>query len=112
MIGAGSGAGMGWANVPAGARASLYDNPEYLKVASTFAKPTLAAINAAVPDGSNRPTHPPVPGIQFVGVAQFTDFGQTVSQQISNAIAGSTTVQAALDASQKIAQNGVKEYKK
>lgn len=112
VIGAGSGTGMGWANVPAGARASLYDNPEYLKVASTFAKPTLAAINAAVPDGSNRPTHPPVPGIQFVGVAQFTDFGQTVSQQISNAIAGSTTVQAALDASQKIAQNGVKEYKK
>ncbi len=112
VIGSGTGKGMGWANVPAGGRASLYTNPEYLKVASSFAKPTLDAINSSDPNNEGRPTPPPVPGIQFVGVPQFTDFGQTVSQYISNAIAGSTSVQAALDASQKVAQAGVSSYKK
>ena len=42
----------GWANVPPGTRTSLYQNPEYLKVAP-FAKLTLASIDAADP---NKPT--------------------------------------------------------
>jgi len=41
----------GWANVPPGARTSLYANPEYAKV--PFAKMTLDSINAADP---NNPT--------------------------------------------------------
>src|SRR5579871_994540 len=39
----------GWARVPPGTRTSLYNNPEYLKVAP-FAKPTLASIDAADPN--------------------------------------------------------------
>jgi len=46
----------GWANVPPGTRTSLYQNPEYLKVAP-FAKLTLASIDAADP---NKPTVQPV----------------------------------------------------
>ncbi|UIJ34208.1 sugar ABC transporter substrate-binding protein [Allobranchiibius sp. GilTou73] len=111
-VGNKTGTGMGWANVPAGARTSLYSNPNYLKVASSFAQPTLAAINSADPNNTGRTNHPPVPGIQFVDVPEFTDFGQKVSQEISNAIAGSTSVSSALNASQSIAQAGVKAYKK
>jgi ABC-type sugar transport system, periplasmic component len=47
----------GWSNVPPGTRTSLYQNPEYLKVAP-FAKLTLASIDAADP---NKPTVQPVP---------------------------------------------------
>ena len=47
----------GWANVPPGTRTSLYQNPDYLKVAP-FAKPTLASIDAADP---NKPTVKPCP---------------------------------------------------
>ena len=38
----------GWANVPPGTRASLYNNPEYLK-AAPFAKMTLESIKTADP---------------------------------------------------------------
>src|SRR5258708_38837217 len=51
----------GWANVPPGTRTSLYQNPEYLKVAP-FANLTLASIDAAEP---NKPSVQPVP---YVGV--------------------------------------------
>jgi len=58
----------GWANVPPGTRTSLYQNPEYLKVAP-FAKLTLASIDAADP---NKPTVKPVP---YVGVQYRRDPG-------------------------------------
>src|SRR6056297_1762464 len=52
----------GWANVPPGARQSLYETPEYQEV--PFAQMTLDSILAADP---NNPTVEPVPyvGIQF-----------------------------------------------
>ena len=46
----------GWANVPPGARTSLYQNPEYQKV--PFAQMTLDSIKAADPTS---PTVKPVP---------------------------------------------------
>src|SRR5258708_16849608 len=49
----------GWANVPPGTRTSLYQNPEYLKVAP-FAKLTLASIYTAHP---NKPTAQPQPSV-------------------------------------------------
>ena len=60
-----------------------------------FAKPTLTAIEAA--DPANPGVQPrPAPGIQFVGIPEFTDLGTKVSQQISSAIAGRTSVDSAL----------------
>src|SRR4029450_6776371 len=35
---------LGWSRVPAGKRASTYENPEYVQEASAFAQPTLQAI--------------------------------------------------------------------
>src|ERR671919_904443 len=40
---------VGWSSVPAGKRASTYENQDYLKVASAFAEPTKAAISTADP---------------------------------------------------------------
>ncbi|MCX5568028.1 ABC transporter substrate-binding protein [Kaistia nematophila] len=91
----------GWANVPPGTRASLYANPEYQK-AAPFAKMTLDSINSADPD---HPTVKPVPytGVQFVAIPEFQGLGTAVGQQFSAALAGSSTVDAALAAAQATA---------
>ena len=91
----------GWANVPPGTRSSLYANPEYEK-AAPFAKMTLDSINSADP---TNPTVKPVPyvGVQFVAIPEFQGLGTTVGQQFSAALAGSSTVDAALAAAQAAA---------
>ncbi|KUJ40873.1 sugar ABC transporter substrate-binding protein [Streptomyces sp. NPDC093228] len=99
----------GWANVPAGKRASTYENAAYRKEAASFQDMTREAIEGA------RPTDPgvqprPAPGIQFVGIPEFTDLGTKVSQEISAAIAGRQSVESALDKSQKLAEQIAKEY--
>ncbi|MFP7671769.1 ABC transporter substrate-binding protein [Marivita sp. S0852] len=90
----------GWANVPPGARASLYDTPEYQEV--PFAQKTLESINAADP---TNPTVDPVPyvGIQFVAIPEFAGMATEVSQEFSAAYAGQQTVEEALEKAQAIA---------
>jgi len=101
---------LGWSNVPAGKRASTYSNPDYLKSAGAFAKPTLQAIEST--DPNNPGVQPrPTPGIQFVDIPEFTDFGQQISQYISSAIAGKTSVDSALSESQSLAAKAGDKYK-
>src|SRR5277367_4151011 len=96
----------GWANVPPGTRTSLYQNPEYLKVAP-FAKPTLASIDAADP---NKPTVQPVPyvGVQYAAIPEFQGIGTAVGQQFSAALSGASTVDAALAAAQSSTEREMK----
>jgi len=96
----------GWANVPPGTRTSLYQNPEYLKVAP-FAKPTLASIDAADP---NKPTVQPVPyvGVQYAAIPEFQGIGTAVGQQFSAALSGASTVDAALAAAQSSTERDMK----
>ncbi|MFF0792116.1 ABC transporter substrate-binding protein [Streptomyces spiralis] len=99
----------GWSNVPAGKRASTYDNPEYRAEAAAFEATTRDAIAGARPnDPGVQPR--PAPGIQFVGIPEFTDLGTKVSQEISAAIAGRQSVESALNKSQKLAEQISKEY--
>ena len=89
----------GWANVPPGARTSLYETPEYQEV--PFAQMTLDSINAADP---TNPTVDPVPyvGIQFVAIPEFAGMATEVSQEFSAAYAGQQTVEEALAKAQAI----------
>ncbi len=89
----------GWANVPPGARISLYENPEYRKV--PFAQKTLDSILSADP---NSPTVDPVPyvGIQFAAIPEFAGIATQVSQEFSAAYAGQQTVAEALEKAQAI----------
>ncbi|MFG2124674.1 ABC transporter substrate-binding protein [Streptomyces sp. NPDC048710] len=99
----------GWANVPAGKRSSTYDIPEYRKEAAAFADVTRNSIASAKPnDPGVQPR--PAPGIQFVGIPEFTDLGTKVSQEISSAIAGRESVDSALQKSQQLAQAVAKKY--
>lgn len=100
---------IGWSNVPAGKRASTYENAEYRKEAAAFQDVTRAAIEGARPrDPGVQPR--PAPGIQFVGIPEFTDLGTKVSQEISAAIAGRQSVDSALEKSQKLAEKIAEEY--
>ena len=89
----------GWANVPPGTRTSLYENPEYAKV--PFAQMTLDSINSADP---TNPTVDPVPyvGVQFVAIPEFQGIATSVGQQFSAALAGTTSVEDALEAAQNL----------
>jgi sorbitol/mannitol transport system substrate-binding protein len=97
----------GWANVPPGTRTSLYKNPEYLK-AAPFAQMTLDSINSADPV---HPTVKPGPyvGVQFVAIPEFAGIATDVGQQFSAALAGSTTVDAALAAAQASTEAAMKK---
>ena len=88
----------GWVAVPPGTRKSTYALPEYQK-AAPFAETVLQAILSADP---SKPTKDPVPytGVQFVAISEFQAIGTFVGQQISAALAGQQTVDAALEAAQ------------
>ncbi|MEU5314654.1 sugar ABC transporter substrate-binding protein [Streptomyces sp. NPDC021562] len=99
----------GWSDVPAGKRASTYSNPDYVKSAAAFQEMTKEAIESARPDDPGVQPRP-APGIQFVDIPEFTDLGTRVSQEISAAIAGRQSVDAALTKSQQLAEKISKEY--
>ncbi|MFG2318391.1 ABC transporter substrate-binding protein [Streptomyces tendae] len=100
---------IGWSNIPAGKRASTYQNPAYVKEAAAFQEMTRKAIEGAKPkDPGVQPR--PAPGIQFVGIPEFTDLGTKVSQEISAAIAGRQSVEEALKKSQQLAEQISEEY--
>ncbi|WP_329049655.1 sugar ABC transporter substrate-binding protein [Streptomyces violaceus] len=99
----------GWADVPAGKRASTYANADYRKEAAAFQEMTKEAIEGARPDDPGVQPRP-APGIQFVGIPEFTDLGTKVSQEISAAIAGRQSVESALKKSQALAEKISEEY--
>jgi sorbitol/mannitol transport system substrate-binding protein len=96
----------GWAAVPPGTRTSTYQNPSYLAAASAFAPLTLKELDSVNVDQPGLLAQP-VPGVQYVGIPEFEDFGQEVSAQITAAIDGQESVTAALAKSQTIAQQAV-----
>jgi sorbitol/mannitol transport system substrate-binding protein len=89
----------GWANVPPGARTSLYENPNYKDI--PFAQMTLQSILSADPLA---PTVDPVPyvGIQFVAIPEFAGIATEVGQEFSAALAGQQTAEQALEKAQAL----------
>ncbi|NOC83116.1 extracellular solute-binding protein [Ruegeria sp. HKCCD6228] len=94
----------GWANVPPGARTSLYENPNYKEV--PFAQMTLDSILAADP---TNPTVKPVPyvGVQFVAIPEFAGIATEVSQEFSAVYAGQQTVEEALAKAQALTNDAM-----
>lgn len=103
------GAELGWPRVPAGKRASTYENPDYKEAAAAFGDITLKAIEEADPTNPGVQPRPTV-GVQFVAIPEFQDLGTKVAQQVSAAIAGKTSVEAALAEGQKLAETVAKKY--
>lgn len=99
----------GWSNIPAGKRASTYEHPDYKEAAEAFHDVSYQAISQAKPEDPGLQKRP-APGIQFVGIPEFTDLGTKVTQEISSAIAGRQSVASALKKSQSLAERVGKEY--
>ena len=97
----------GWANVPTGTRKSTYANPEFLKAAK-FAEAEKKAIDSANPNDSTLPKSPYV-GVQFAAIPEFQAIGIAVGQQMSAALAGKTSVDDALKASQVAADREMRK---
>ena len=89
----------GWANVPPGARTSLYENPNYTSV--PFAQMTLDSILSADPNDSTVDPSPYV-GIQFAAIPEFAGIATEVSQEFSAAYAGQQSIEDALEKAQAI----------
>ena len=94
----------GWANVPPGARKSLYENPEYQKV--PFAQMTLDSILSADPENSTVDPTPYV-GVQFAAIPEFAGIATDVSQEFSAAYAGQQTVEEALEKAQDLTNDAM-----
>jgi sorbitol/mannitol transport system substrate-binding protein len=97
----------GWGAVPTGTRKSTYANAEFMK-AARFATAEKAAIDSANPNDATLPKSPYV-GVQFAAIPEFQSIGAAVGQQMSAALAGKSTVDAALKASQQIAERELKK---
>ena len=89
----------GWANVPPGARTSLYENPNYADV--PFADMTLRSILSADPNDSTVEPSPYV-GIQFAAIPEFAGIASEVSQEFSAFYAGQQSIDEALEKAQAI----------
>jgi sorbitol/mannitol transport system substrate-binding protein len=88
----------GWVSVPPGTRVSTYDNANYKK-AAPFAGIVLASMQTANPTDATLHKVPYV-GVQFVDIPEFQAIGTQVTQNLAAAVAGHTSVSAALQLSQ------------
>jgi sorbitol/mannitol transport system substrate-binding protein len=94
----------GWANVPPGARTSLYENANYADV--PFAQMTLDSILSADPNNSTVDPSPYV-GIQFAAIPEFAGIATEVSQEFSAVYAGQQSVEDALAKAQAITNDAM-----
>ncbi|WP_394791133.1 ABC transporter substrate-binding protein [Rhodoferax sp.] len=97
----------GWVVVPTGNRISTYDTPEYKQV-SKFGDMERKAILAANPTDSTLPKSPYI-GVQFAAIPEFQAIGIAVGQQMSAALSGKVTVDAALKTAQVAADREMKK---
>jgi len=96
-----------WATVPTGTRASTYRNPDFLK-AARFAAAEKKAIDTANPNDSTLPKSP-YAGVQYAAIPEFQSIGIAVGQQMSAALAGKETVDAALKTAQAAADREMRK---
>jgi len=94
----------GWANVPPGARQSLYDNPDYQAV--PFAQMTLDSILSANPNDSTVDPSPYV-GVQFAAIPEFAGIATEVSQEFSAVYAGQQSIDDALAKAQALTNDAM-----
>ncbi|MGC0239090.1 extracellular solute-binding protein [Arthrobacter sp. SD76] len=97
------GSQLGWSRVPPGSRVSTYEIPEYKQAAAAFAditKDSMLAVNPKQPGI----TAQPYVGIQYITIPEWQDLGNQSSQVFADVYAGRTSVDAALQQVQSLAQ--------
>jgi len=97
----------GWALVPTGTRKSTYATPEFIQ-AARFAPAEKRAIDSANPNDPTLPKSPYV-GVQFAAISEFQAIGIATGQQISDALAGKTSLDKALKNAQAAADREMRK---
>ena len=97
----------GWGAVPTGTRQSTYDNADFQK-AAVFATAELKAILSANPQNSTQDATP-YTGVQFAAIPEFQAIGVAVGQQMSAALAGTVSIEEALEESQNAADREMRK---
>ena len=96
----------GWAAVPTGTRKSTYSSLSFIS-AARFALAERMAIDVVNPNDSTLLRSPYV-GVHFAAIPEFQSIGDAVGQQISIALEGKISVDAALKNSQSVADREMK----
>jgi sorbitol/mannitol transport system substrate-binding protein len=96
----------GWAAVPTGTRKSTYSSLSFIS-AARFALAERMAIDVVNPNDSTLLRSPYV-GVHFAAIPEFQSIGDAVEQQISIALEGKISVNAALKNSQSVADREMK----
>ncbi len=105
------GSQLGWSKVPAGKRASTYENPEYLKEAAARSPSRPAtAIESADPRNPGVQPRPAI-GIQFVDIPEFTDLAPRCRRTSARPSPAGRASNAALDKGQGLASDVAERYK-
>ena len=97
----------GWSSVPTGTRKSTYGNKGFRQV-TRYGSAELKAIYSADPKRSTQPKSPYL-GVQFAAIPEFQSIGNIVGQELSSALAGSVSVDKALEASQLAAEREMRK---
>ena len=92
--------------VPPGTRQSTYDNAEYMAAAPFAAKTLEAMAKADANDSTLKPS--PYVGVQFAAIPEFQSIATQVGKLFSGALAGSMTVDQALNSAQKVTTREMK----
>ncbi len=97
----------GIVRMPPGTRSSTYQNPDYIKVAP-FAEETLKAIESA---DLTHPAKDPVPytGTAHVDIPEYAAWAADFAQNFSAVVAGTMSIDDALQRSQETAERVMKE---
>mmetsp|Transcript_4557 Transcript_4557/g.13470 ORF Transcript_4557/g.13470 Transcript_4557/m.13470 type:complete len:501 (-) Transcript_4557:25-1527(-) len=98
-----AGAENGWASVPAGTRASTFDDPSYAAATEAFSDAMREALATANPDDPGLQPRPGNPGVQYVGVPAFREVGDACTTSFSEVIAGTEAVMTALSDCDEVA---------
>ena len=91
------------ADVKQNTRLSTHANPEFVEANQPYGDLVLEAITTSPIDNPGTTPRPGFGGVQFVGVPEFQDIANRCTQHLSDAIAGETSVDDALDSCQEIA---------
>lgn len=97
----------GWINVPSGARTSTYTSPDYKAVAS-FADITLKSLSGASFD-KQAVGETPYTGNSLPNIPEYASIGEQVGQILADYVSGGKTIDKALEESQKIAEQAMKD---
>lgn len=96
--------------MPDGKRLSTFEIPEYQEATEAYREIMLAAIDQSDPNDCG--TYPrPAPGCQYLAIPEFADLGTRVGQEVSAALAGQKSVEAALEASYEYAEDAAQRHR-